>query len=326
MTAPDPVAVARFRADLTAITGAAPAPDVRLGVAVSGGGDSLALLLLAHAAYPGSIAAATVDHGLRAGSADEAAYVGSICAALGIAHDVLRPPGEWRTGGNVQDRARAMRYALLRDWGLSRAAWIATGHQRDDVAEGFLMRARRGAGLGGLAAMRASRDARAPPIVRPLLGWSRAELAAVVARAGIAAIADPSNDSRDFDRVRLRHLIAASDDLPADRLALAATNLRDAEAALVWVAEREWVARADRRSATLWLDIAGLPYDLRRRLVRRALDHIRHHHGLGDDWRGTGVDRLVAALDAGRHATLAGVAARSGPRWRFRIAPPRRSL
>ncbi len=82
--APSPEFIARFRADLDALVGAG---SGRIGVAVSGGPDSLALLLLAHAARPSAIAAATVDHRLRAESADEAAFVAGICAELGVPYE-----------------------------------------------------------------------------------------------------------------------------------------------------------------------------------------------------------------------------------------------
>ena len=105
---PSPDQVERFRADLEAIGGEAP-PGI--GVAVSGGPDSLALLLLARAAYEGRVHAATVDHGLRPESADEAVFVARLCADLGLPHMVLRP--ETPIEGNLQSAARRVRYALL---------------------------------------------------------------------------------------------------------------------------------------------------------------------------------------------------------------------
>ncbi|MGI4947682.1 MAG: tRNA lysidine(34) synthetase TilS [Janthinobacterium lividum] len=336
---PAPAPVARFRADLEVLTGDPPTTDRRLGIAVSGGGDSLALLLLAAAAYPGAVMAATVDHGLRAESAAEAAMVGDMCARLAVVHTVLRVADDFSFGGNVQDRARTARYALLAGWAAGeaagrttagRVAWIATGHQQDDVAEGFLMRARRGAGIGGLAMMRASRplspSSAGPLLVRPLLGWSRAALARIVADAGVIPASDPSNADPRFDRSRLRALIGAEPDLPAAHLALAARNLRDAEDALAWVAAREWAARhAIESDGTLLLDVAGLPHDTRRRLVERSLGAVRSGSDPVTIRRGAALDRFVRLLEAGRAATLAGVLARPGERWRFTPAPPRRS-
>jgi len=120
-----PERTARFRADLAALADSAPPA---FGVAVSGGPDSLALLLLATAAFPGQVEAATVDHGLRAESAAEAAFVAGLCAARAIAHATLTgPPIE----GNVQAGARALRYRLLGDWARARGlAFILTAITR----------------------------------------------------------------------------------------------------------------------------------------------------------------------------------------------------
>ena len=306
---------------------------------MSGGPDSLALLLLARAAYPGAIAAATVDHKLRAASAAEAEFVHALCERLAVPHDILTPSEGIAVTGNLQEQARALRYTLLHFWGGSgtlrgerpwRTEWVATGHQQDDLAEGLVMRARRGAGVGGLAAMPVRR-AMLPPIpgpslVRPLLHWSRDELAKIVADAGIDAIHDPSNQHPRFDRSRVRKLLASSPELPADRLAMAARNLRHAEDALEWATTREWSERCEIEAhETVWLDAADLPYEILRRLALRAIDTVRFEFDLRGSWSGVGVDRLIAALDAGKATTLAGVAARPGKRWRFTLAPPRRS-
>lgn len=321
---PGAALVARFRADLESIAGRGPDCDARLGVAVSGGPDSLALLLLAAAAYPGMVAAATVDHGLRPEAVEEAASVHDLCARLGVPHDILVSP-EPIDSGNLQDRARGLRYGLLGGWATARAIpWVATAHQRDDIAEGFLMRARRGSGVGGLAAMRASRplagDGGALLLIRPLLGWSRAELAAIVTAAGISAAVDPSNADPRFDRSRMRALLAGNVDLPADKLALAAANLRHAEDALAWLADREWAERSALEPGSVQLDIAGLPYEVRRRLAQRAVRQF------APAWQGAGIDGLVATLDSGEPGTIAEVQARpiSG-KWRFTLAPPRRN-
>src|SRR3954452_12447182 len=99
--------VERFRADLLRLV----PDDTPLAVAVSGGPDSLALLLLAAAARPGRVRAATVDHGLRAEAAAEAAHVAAICAALGIPHRTLAVT--LGPGASVQARARETRYFAL---------------------------------------------------------------------------------------------------------------------------------------------------------------------------------------------------------------------
>ena len=113
-------------------------PGAALGLAVSGGGDSLALLLLAHAALPGRVKAATVDHGLRQESADEADRVARYCAELGVAHTTLTVSV---ARGNTQEQARKASYAALGDWAKENdLGALATAHQMDDQAETFLMR------------------------------------------------------------------------------------------------------------------------------------------------------------------------------------------
>jgi len=303
--------VARFRADLEALTGGAPE---RLGLAVSGGPDSLALLLLGHAAYPGRIHAATVDHGLRPEAAAEAAFVAGLCGARGIPHAILRA-GMVETA-NIQAAARAHRYALLIQWiGEIGAAFLATAHHLDDQAETLIMRLMRGAGLAGLSGIRPINL----PLVRPLLGWRREELAPIVREAGIEPIADPSNQDARFDRARLRPRLAQADWLKPEPLARSAGALAEAEAAMGWMVEQ---LRGERVAGTpegFTLDPAGLPAELRRRLVLGIFA------AMGRDLpRGEAVTRLLATLADGGAATLVGVKCAGGRRWHFSPAPPRR--
>ncbi|MDE2302351.1 MAG: tRNA lysidine(34) synthetase TilS, partial [Sphingomonadales bacterium] len=155
-----------------------------MAIAVSGGPDSLALLLLAAAARPGAVRAATVDHRLRAASAGEAAAVARVCAALAVPHQTLEIAV---AAGNLQSEARRGRYAALAGWMNEQGiAALATGHHADDQAETLLMRLNRAGGCAGLAGVRAR--GRLPGsegrlLLRPLLGWRRAELAALIAAA-----------------------------------------------------------------------------------------------------------------------------------------------
>ena len=320
---PPDAKAARFREDVAALAGGAP---IRLGLAVSGGPDSLALLLLARTAFPGQVYAATVDHGLRPESPGEARFVAGICETLGVPHAILsagRPP----EGASVQARARALRYRLLADWadaaGLSH---VATAHHADDQAETLLMRLARGSGLPGLAGIRAQRMLRENSearLVRPLLDWRRAELVSLVEQAGLTAVDDPSNREARFDRTRFRTLLAASGELDPARLAEAALHLADCEAALAWAAEAAWSLRAV-RGAELEIDVSGLPREIARRLARRAIETIRGERGIGGEWREDGLDRLLDTLASGGRATLAGILCSGGAAWRFRPAPPRR--
>lgn len=203
----------------------------RLGIALSGGGDSTALTLLAHdwAQISGSeLFAATVDHGLRPEAAAEAEAAGRFCASLGIPHDILRWQG-WDGQGNLMAEARAARYRLLAGWaGTRRLADIALGHTRDDNIETFAMALARGTGLDGLAGMRARfvrpRESDGPAMTfhRPLLAVSRAALRDLLSARGVGWIDDPSNEDSHFERVRMRKALAG---------ALAAAGIGEAQVA-----------------------------------------------------------------------------------------------
>src|SRR4051794_28920400 len=145
---PEPALAERFARDLDALI----APDARIGIAVSGGPDSLALLLLAAATRPGRIEAATVDHALRRESRDEAAMVHDLCETLGVPHRTLTVEWQEKPESALQERARKQRYALLSAWASERGLdAIATAHHLDDQAETLVMRLARGSGVRGLA-------------------------------------------------------------------------------------------------------------------------------------------------------------------------------
>ena len=306
---------ARFSADLAALwsgTG-------RLALAVSGGPDSLALLLLAHAALPGRIAAATVDHGLRPESAAEAALVGKICSELEVPHSALRVAVE---PGNIQAQARAARYAALAAWmardGLDA---LATAHHADDQAETLLARLSRGSGAAGLAGVRARGAVPGTrlALVRPLLGWRRADLAEVVTLAGLTPVQDPSNSDDKFDRARLRKALAGADWLDVPALALSAANLADADAALDWAAQREW-------SEAVVKGPMGLTYrpTAPRAVALRVLARIVTELD-GEAPRGSAVARLFDSLLARQPASIGNLVARVMPDgWSFTKAPVRR--
>ncbi|HEY5711930.1 MAG TPA: tRNA lysidine(34) synthetase TilS [Allosphingosinicella sp.] len=309
--------VAAFRRDTERLTGA----DARLGVAVSGGPDSLALLLLAAEAFPGAVEAATVDHGLRPESVAEAALVADICGRLGVPHAILT--GDAPIAGNVQSGARSLRYRLLAGWAGERECdWILTAHHRDDQAETLLMRLNRGAGLSGLTGIRASARIADVGVARPLLGWQRATLAGIAEAAGIDPVQDPTNEDERYDRARLRRRIAGSDWIDSAALARSSEALAEAEAALEWTADRLVEERVDGVDGGVTLDPAGLPAELRRRLLLRMIALLAPGEGPP---RGEAVQRLLGALDAGDTATLGGVKCSGGSVWRFVVAPPRTS-
>ena len=274
----------------------------------------MALLWLAATAFGQRVRALTVDHGLRAGSASEAAAVGALAQTVGVAHAVLRWRGD-KPVANRQAFARHARYRLMRGW-CARAGvrWLLTAHHADDQAETVLMRLARGAGAGGLAGIRTRLTlGRGVTLLRPLLATRRASLAAVCAAAGLPTLDDPSNRDPAFDRTAARALLAATPWLDARRVAASAAHLADAEAALAWVEQLAWESRVTHAHDVVAVDAEGLPRTIRLRLVARAI----RAAGGSPQPRGPELARLLDALDAGEIATLGHVRASGGPVWRF---------
>ena len=318
---PDASRIARFRADLDALS----APGERIGVAVSGGPDSLALLLLAAAARPGQVEAATVDHRLRAESGMEAQNVGRICEQLEVPHATLTIEWGETPAAAIQERARNARYGLLADWLAERGLTaLATGHHADDQAETLAMRLNRGSGVRGLAAMRprAIVPGSVMPLLRPLLGWRRQELEELCASAGLVPVADASNSDERFERVRIRHALAGAKWLDAAALARSAAHLAAADEALDWAAQAEWGRAATVHENEIVYCRAKAPSEIVRRNVARAVTALASE-GRDQPLGGGERDRLIAALEAGGKATLKGVLCSGGDEWRFTRARAR---
>ncbi len=332
---PDVDQVSRFAAELDRLW---PPEDregdaATLGLAVSGGPDSLALLLLAHAAIPGAIAVASVDHGLRPEAAGEVALVRDICADLDIPFTALTV--EVR-GGNLQSRAREARYGVLAHWVREQGLGaLATAHHADDQAETLLMRLARGSGLSGLAGVRAAslfdagEGAEPFALLRPLLGWRKAELEALVAASGLEPVRDPSNQERQFDRVRVRDHLAQHDWLDPHTLATSAEHLAEAWRAIEWYAGIDWddmVHREEDGSGYRYL--ANVPRIIQIETVLRIVCELggvvsRAEAGRAADrlWRGTNASLGgVLAVPTVEHVERIGVEMRV---WRFSQEPPR---
>jgi len=204
----------------------------RIGVAVSGGSDSLALLFLLAARFP--VAAVTVDHGLRSESAGEAQGVARVCAALGVPHQILTWSGP-RPQGNLMDQARRARLSLIGEWARAQGiAHVALGHTQDDQAETFMMRLARESGLEGLAGMRAHFVEEGVTWHRPLLNETRESLRQYLRTLGQDWVEDPSNSDVKYERVRVRQALKTMGDIGVTSAALASvvSHLARADAAL----------------------------------------------------------------------------------------------
>lgn len=312
-SAPPDGDVTRFRTDLTALIGETPG---RVALAVSGGPDSLALLLLTHAAGF-DCAAATVDHGLRTESAAEAAFVGSLCTKLGLSHTVLTLGSPDK--GNLSHWARDARYGALAEWmDGGDFSFLLTAHHADDQLETMIMRLNRGSGVAGLSGIRAKRG----NVARPLLRWRKTELVALVAACGVDAVDDATNRDDRFDRARLRKELADADWLDPVAATISAAALAEAEEALAWTAQAYENRRVGEQGGTLSFDPKNLPRELVRRITLACLRRIVPRA----EPRGDEIDRLISALERGQTVTLAGVKCTGGAFWLFSPAPPRRTI
>jgi tRNA(Ile)-lysidine synthase len=281
-------------------------------VAVSGGADSVALLHLLRSLSTElslTLHVLHVDHGLRADSARDAAFVREIATRLGVPVEVTRVTVA--TGDSLESAARVERYTALearaRSLGAER---IAVGHTLDDQAETVLMRMLVGAGVRGLAAI--------PPVrgrvIRPLIETRRADLVALLGAIGLPWIEDPSNRDPRFLRNRVRHellpMLSASyrPDLVVtlDRIA---RLCRDTVDAIERVAARELdrVAVHDRDAIVLPHEaLAELPAQVGAEMLRQAAARLGSHAPLRA-WAHRGLARVLASPPPRRAFRLGGV-------------------
>ncbi len=206
----------------------------KVGVAVSGGSDSMAMLHLMAKAAPHAgwaLQAVTVDHRLRPEAAAEAAFVGQACKDLGVPHQVLA----WEHGeihGNLMQAASSARYALMAQWAKRHGiAQVALAHTADDQAETFLMGLSRAAGLDGLTGMHAQFGLGGVTFRRPFLAFPRVDLRNFLIRHGWTWIDDPSNQNDRFARVKARRALKALKPLgiTVERLSTVIGNLSMAQ-------------------------------------------------------------------------------------------------
>lgn len=329
-------------AELSELFGALSAESTLL-LAVSGGPDSTALMLLAARwrkslrAGP-KLVAVTVDHGLRPEAAREARAVAKLARKLGVTHRTLRWTGRKPATG-LQEAARNARYRLLAEAARKAGARsILTAHTRDDQAETVLFRLLRGSGIAGLAGMGWAapvpvREGEGVVLVRPLLDVPKSRLIATLKAAKVSHADDPTNRDPRFARPRLRALMPAlaREGLTAERLVRLAQRVARIDAALSAGLDDALgrFAGALPQGGPLALTAPpffALPEEIALRLLGQAIQHIGSE---GPVELGK-LEDLHAALDRARgparfRRTLAGaVVTLSGTRLVIERAPPRR--
>jgi len=286
-------------------------PPEKLGIALSGGGDSVALMhILAQCFDPGKVQlfAATVDHGLRDGSTDEARHAGALANSLGIPHEILTWR-DWDGKSNLQDQARRARFALLAQWARKYGIReVALGHTADDQAETVLMRLIRSAGVTGLAAMPVRRTLYGMGVFRPLLGITRKQLRDYLTQHDISWAEDPSNKDTQYDRIKVRRALEVLEPLglTTTSLATVASNLAQASRALDWYSFLAAQDVVTFKGGDVLLDLhifRTLPDEIGRRLLQRAVIWIS---GAEYPPRRTALSEALEAIKQGRSVTLSG--------------------
>lgn len=282
-----------------------------IGVAVSGGGDSVALLRAIsewNTNKHHKIYVATVHHNLRPEAQAEADFVAKLCGSLDIPHQTLYWE-DWNGTGNLQNAARNARRALLRQWsqtlGLS---GVALGHTKDDQVETFLMHLARGSGVDGLAAMQPVSGCN-PVWLRPFLRISRKKLRRYLVELGQSWMEDPTNNNEKFDRIKIRKALPILSDLglTLDRIVQTAEHMQNAKTALECSAQRAAkLYCVPDKYGTVKIDLAKLqaePKDIQYRLMCYAISWVS---GALYRPRFSALKRTFEALKCGHPQTLGG--------------------
>lgn len=274
-----------------------------LAAGVSGGRDSLALILLADEwarTRGGRAIAVIVDHGLRAASAGEAKATRELLARHDIEAEVVRWTGA-KPAKAIQQVARAERYRLLFEFCARRGILhLLVAHQADDQAETIAMRGVRHSGPDGMAGMAAQVEHRSARLLRPLLSVTRQCLTATLQARGIAWIDDPSNDDPRFERARLRAagplaaVAAGAGEGRAERerlLAHAAVGVLELDAEGAVAIDRSGLRALDRDHRVRLLSrvvqgVGGRDYPPRRDRLQRATERLLQGEGRGKSGKG----------------------------------------
>ena len=293
--------------------------DVAVGV--SGGADSMALCFALSEYFEGisdvTIHALSVDHALRAESAEEVCHVaGQLKLLSNVKHHILTWSHDKKPDARIQERARAARYDLMRDYmsgrGIKR---LFLGHHMDDQAETFLFRLAKGSGLDGLSCMSPVQEMGDDLVLcRPMLGLSKVDMISFCEERGIDCIHDPSNDCDDFVRVRLRksRKILAEEGLTSKRLNVASMRFSRARKALDIMSNNAFdvciYKIKSERIVFNKLNLLSYPEEIVLRVILKAIKTLQNESGYGT--RLERVENLCIDLmkpDGFRKRTLGGI-------------------
>ena len=250
-----------------------------LGLAVSGGSDSLAMLYICNdwaLKNKVKLHCVTVDHKLRPGSLKEAGLVADHCNGMGINHEIVEWKHERNLIGNLSDLARSARYKLIDKW-RKELRFILVGHTQNDQIETFFMNLKRGSGIEGLKGMPVSfKRPEGYFIIRPLIHSSRESLQQFLQEKNINWVSDPSNLNEDFERILHRKTweILKSKGFSESRIELSVAHMRRAHEALKQMLPIHFQQIGKQELTDLLWDYDGfiaLPEEFKLRLISAAV-------------------------------------------------------
>lgn len=283
----------------------------KIAVAVSGGSDSMALCFLLHRYFEeheGELFCLTIDHGLRPESFDEALHVQNFLKSFKINHQIIEWQGPKPTS-NIQEEARNARYNLLTEYcRKNNITLLTTGHQQNDQAENFIIRAEHGSGLWGLSGIPITNKFNNIEIFRPLLKFSKQELQDFLQARNIKWVEDPSNENLKFARVRARKLLNKNP-LWVEKLSYLTENLAKARESIEYCLSKiiEDIVDFKCDRITISLDqFNELPQELKFRMLIKLLNKLNVNSNMP---RGERVEALIEKISKGKNfkaSTLSG--------------------
>lgn len=285
--------------------------DRNVGLAVSGGPDSIALMLAFHEYRPDTFQVVTVDHGFRTASAMEVQFVRQLCDERSIPCNIITLG--LKSGSGNQERARMARYSAMAAWAKENdLAALVTGHHANDQAETMIMRLNRGVGIKGLGGMREiSTTPCGFPLWRPFLNVRRDELVEYVMANGIVPINDPSNQDEHYERVRIRN--AMTEVFDPLGFAKTAQILESTNNAIEWMVDQVW-DRVELSSNEIKWKAEPIPEIMQHRILERVLDHFGKRPK-----RGGAIPVWLNQIKSCGSASLAGVIGNTRkPVWTFK--------
>lgn len=279
------------------------ASGFKVAVAVSGGSDSIALCLLMNnwiKQFNGELYAITIDHGLRKESSIEAQKVNEILGAYNIQHCIIPWIGE-KPKANIQEKARIARYSLLTEYcQRNHIKYLATGHQKNDQAENFLIRLERGSGVYGLSGIPKVTEYNGVTIIRPLLKFPKEDLQNFLKLQDCEWIEDLSNQNEHFTRVRMRKVINQHPEM-IDNFVTVGENLSRVKVAIEYYVNlnlKELIKYIEPNIISFEFDKFNiLPQEIRFRMLEKLLQQISNN---AKPARGERIERLLNKLLSGK--------------------------